>query len=147
MKGLNGYIYLETHTDQPGQVRVLTQNEEPSRSQSGDTTQIRYIAKFKNAHIAYMHVHNTLKKKLTNINTRFYATSIPEAIAAIESEKLSHERIWLDPALPEDEVNKIGEHTESFKTSHKRVDTAFLVIGAIGIMLLLFILLGGAWSA
>ncbi len=147
MKGLNGYIYLETHADQPGQVRILTQDEEPSQSQPGDGAQIRYIANFKNAHVAYMHVHNTLKKKLVDINTRFYNVSIAEAVAAIECEDLAHERVWLDPSLPDDEINKISEHTQAFKKSHKRVDRAYLVAGGIGLLLLAFILFGGVWSA
>lgn len=143
MKGLDGYIYIETHADQPGQIRVLTQDSEPAQNQPGDAVQIRYIANFKNAHIAYMHVHNTLKKKLININTRFYTAGIPEAIAAIECEDLSHERVWIDPSLPEDEVNKINEHMRTFKKSHKLVDRIYLLVGGVGLLLLLFILIGG----
>lgn len=146
MKGLNGYIYLETHADQPGQIRVLTQDEQPAHGQPDDPVQIRYIANFKNAHIAYMHVHNTLKKKLVDINTRFYTASLPEAIAAIECEDLAHERVWLDPSLTEDEVNKIDVHTLAFKKGQTLVNRAYLMVGGIGLLLLLFIILGGIWN-
>ncbi|CAA6820860.1 MAG: Unknown protein, partial [uncultured Thiotrichaceae bacterium] len=84
--------------------------------------------------------------KLVDINTRFYTASIAEAVAAIECEDLAHERVWLDPSLTEDEVNEINGHTLAFKKGHKRVDRAYLLVGGIGLLLLLFIMLGGVWS-
>lgn len=146
MKGLNGHIYLETHADKPGQVRVLTQDEAPAHSLPDDPIQIRYIADFKNAHIAYMHVHNTLKKKLQDINTRFYAVSLPEAIAAVECEDLAHQRVWLDPSLSDSEITAIVTHTDAFKNSQNWVNRIYLMVGGVGLLLLAFIVIGGVWN-
>lgn len=143
MKGLNGHIYLETHADKPGQVRVLTQEEAPIQRPADDLVQIRYIADFKNAHIAYMHVHNTLKRKLIDIDNRFYAVELPEAVAAIECADLAHQRVWIDPALSASDVAAIDMHTLSFKKSRHRVNKIYLLVGGIGVLLLSFIILGG----
>ncbi|MEZ5535696.1 MAG: hypothetical protein R3F02_08720 [Thiolinea sp.] len=142
---MKGYIYLETHPDKPGQIRILSQDDEPSPQQQNDNAQIRYIAKFRNAHIAYMHVHNTLKKKLQDINTRFYEVSLPEAIAAVECEDLPYERIWIDPALTESELKELDKQTATLQHQHQRVDKIYLFVGGLGLLLLMFILLGGVW--
>lgn len=140
-----GYIYLETHSDIPGQIRVLTQKEEPLPDHTDGAATIRYIAKFKNAHIAYMHVHNTLKRQLQDINTRFYAASLPQAIAAIECEELAHERVWIDPGLSKNELQELDQQTASLQTRHKRVDKIYLFVGGLGLLLLMFIMFGGIW--
>jgi hypothetical protein len=142
---MKGYIYLTTYADKPGQIRVLTQEDEPVPEQSADHASIRYIAKFKNAHIAYMHVHNTLKKHLQDIDTRFYKVGLPEAIAAVECEDLAHERVWIDPALTESELQQLDQQTATLQTRHQRVDKIYLFVGGLGLLLLLFILLGGVW--
>ncbi len=142
-----GYIYLETHADRPGQIRVLSQAEEPAPQQSIDGVQIRYISRFRNVHIAYMHVHNTLKKQLQDINSRFYAVSLPRAIAAVEAEDLVHERVWIDPALTESELAELEQQTCTLQKRRQWVNRIYLAVGGLGLLLLMFILFGGVWSS
>ncbi|MEZ5450842.1 MAG: hypothetical protein R3E89_18385 [Thiolinea sp.] len=93
---MKGYIYLETHPDYPGQIRILSQEQAPSPERVQAPTRMHYIARFRNAHIGYMHVHNTLKRRLEDLNERRYSATLAEAIAAIEAEDLAVQGTHLD---------------------------------------------------
>ena len=143
---MQGYIYLQTHPDYPDQVLLRTQDTEPTPNDQPPTT-LHYIAHFTNAHIAYMHVHDTLKRHMVSLNDRRYRCSLPHAIAAIEAKDLKQQRCWIAPELAADDdaQQQIAAQIHQLQQRQQRIHRRYLMAGGVGIILLMFILLGGVW--
>ncbi len=138
-----GYLYLETRPEQPGTVRLHHSDTPPARHGAGYANGIRYVARFSNGLVAQMHVHNTLKRKLLDLNTRVYQVELAEAIAAIEAEDLKHTRVWIDPALDTAVLQQIDIFMLANQQHQQRTDRLFKIAGGIGIALLLFTFIVG----
>ena len=96
---MRGYLYLQTHPEHPGLVRFLIAERNPDLNRADAGAEIRYIARFNDVDAARMHVQNALHGRLIDLDARIYRTGLAEAIAVVEADNLSHERIWIDPAL------------------------------------------------
>jgi hypothetical protein len=97
----SAYLSIETHTDQPGLIRIGLNEWRPAIP--GATAQgvrrVRYIARFNDGEAALMHAHQLLRSRLADVDARLYRCDLVTAVAAIESIGLGHTRIHLDPGL------------------------------------------------
>ncbi len=138
-----GYLYLETHREHPGMVRIVvsTRSPEPLRD-SGEPTRIRYIARFKDVDTGRMHFQNALHRHLVNIDEGLYQSSISEAIAAIEADHLDHTREWVDPSLGAEEYRRMSAISAKWRHRHARSDRLWRMVGAGAVTLLIARALG-----
>lgn len=139
-----GYLYLQTHPDHPGMVRFLIGDNTPEPDPVSGTHDpaIRYIARFSDIEAAQMHVQNSLRRQLVDIDTHMYRTSLPEAMAVIESDDLKHERVWLDPSLGERELGLMEQSAKIRRSRLRRSDRIWQGVGLLFVALLLLRALG-----
>jgi len=134
-----GFLYLQTHRDHPGLIRVLKAEHPPALEfKPDDPVAIRYIARFNDLDAARMHFHNAMPRRLVDVNASLYRTTLPEAIANIETCELRHQRFWIDPDLSEDELQRITTHSERQGRRHRRNEIIWRIIGALALLGLLF---------
>ncbi len=139
-----GYLYLQTHPDHPGIVRFLTRDTKPDTDPASDSHEpaVRYVARFIDIEAAQMHVQNNLRHQLIDIDTHMYRTSLPEAMAVVESDDLKHERIWLDPSLGEQELGLMEQSTRVLRSKARRFDRLWQGVGIMFVVLLVLRALG-----
>ena len=132
-----GYLYLQTHPDHPGMVRFLTRDTLPDTDPASDSHEpaIRYVARFSDIEAAQMHVQNSLRHQLIDIDTHMYRASLPEAMAVVESDDLKHERVWLDPALGEQELELMEQSTRARRNKSRRIDRFWQGLGFLFVAL------------
>jgi hypothetical protein len=132
----SGFLSLETHFNHRDLVRVRMWEKMPDLAKPDDETQIRYLARFQDIEAAQMHVQNMMHGALVNLEQRIYEKPLVEMIACVEADELDHARVWLDPAINQDEL----AHIESLVNRHKRhrkwVDLAWQAAGIAGLILL-----------
>jgi len=133
-----GYLFLETHTEHPDLVRCLTLDRMPSKEGKAGAA-VRYIARFTDIDAAQMHVQNTLRHALVDINEHIYRVDLATAVAAIEADELKHEKVWMDDSLDSAEVKSL---TEDYQSKHQRQDAAWRLVGMFALGLLILGLLG-----
>jgi hypothetical protein len=133
-----GYLYLETHSEHPGLVRCLGLDRMPSTEGEAGTG-VRYVARFTDIDAALMHVQNSLRHSLVDINEHLYRVDIATAVAAIEADELNHERVWMDDTLDGEELRS---RTEDYRAKHRKQDAVWRAVGMIAVALLLLGLLG-----
>ncbi|MGD8911432.1 MAG: hypothetical protein PVI97_01615 [Candidatus Thiodiazotropha sp.] len=124
-----GYLTLETHPDHQDMVRVKIMDDLPNTQATTHGSQIRYIARFNDIEAGQMHLHNILHNDLVDLDNHLYLIDLKLAIAAIEADRLSHTRVWIDPSLSDSERTLIDEQTNKFKQRHKRWDRIWLFVG------------------
>ena len=133
-----GVLYLETHASHPGLVRVALADALPPTDAGPDgAARLRYAARFADSEAALMHTHELLRRRLVDIDARLYRTSLPAAIAAIESLDLSHRRLYVDPGLDADSVAAIGAAQTRLVRHRQVVDRVWTVVGYVALGLLL----------
>jgi hypothetical protein len=131
-----GVLYLETHAAHPGLVRVALADAPPPTG-TNVAARMRYAARFADRDAALMHTHELLRRRLVDVDARLYRTSLPAAIAAIESLDLSHRRLYVDPDLDADSVAAI-RRTQTRLVRHRQVvDRVWTVVGYVVLGLLL----------
>lgn len=136
----NGYLCIDTHTDHPGLLRLLTSLHTPQLPHAQDTgsEHISYVARFNDIEAAMMHTHTLLRRCLLDPDAHLYRVSLAQAIAAIESLDLKHSRVYLDPDLDENQLAQISHATDTLTIRRKRRSRLIDAIGylALGIILL-----------
>ena len=132
-----GYVYLETHPDHPGMIRLLCSEERPEPGMASDGGYVRYVARFNDMDAGEMHAHTTLRRSLVDINTHLYRASLPDAMAAIEADDLNHQREWIDPNLDPTELERVEDRSEVLRERHRRSEMMWRIVGVIGIILLI----------
>ena len=138
----SGFLYIKTHSDDPGTVRVLVSPREPAIGGRQNEDIVRYIARFNDVDGGRMHVQNLLCRALTDTDTRTYRVSVAEAIAAVESDNLAHRRVWIDPALSESELTEISEIIARRLANARGADRAWYAVGLAFIVLLFLQVIG-----
>ena len=138
----SGYLFLETHAEHPGMVRCLTQDRMPSTTEKAAGTEVRYIARFKDIEAAQMHVHNSLRHLLVDIDEHLYRVELAQALAAVESDELSHEQVWIDDNLNSEERRRVKSLTDDYRLKRRRQDLIWRAVGAVALVMLLLGLLG-----
>lgn len=133
----SGYVYLQTHREHPGLVRLLSSEHPPATGTSDEETQVRYVAHFLDMDAGKMHAHEVLRRTLLDINTNLYKAPLPDAMAAIEADGLTHRREWLDPALEDAALERVGTLASKLRKRHHLMDVFWRVVGVIGIILLI----------
>lgn len=133
-----GVLYLETHAAHPGLVRVALADVPPPTEVGADAAaRVRYAARFADGDAALMHAHELLRRRLVDLDARLYRTSLPAAIAAVESLDLSHRRLYVDPGLDADSVATIRRAQARLVRHRQVVDRIWTVVGYIVLGLLL----------
>lgn len=131
-----GVLYLETHAAHPGLVRVALADAPPPTG-TNVPARVRYAARFADRDAALMHTHELLRRRLVDVDARLYRTSLPAAIAAIESLDLSHHRLYVDPGLDADSVAAIGAAQTRLVRHRQLADRVWTVVGYVALGLLL----------
>lgn len=132
-----GFLTLITHSDHPGLVRARIRNKLPELKRQEDGSEIRYVARFKDIDAGLMHVQNVMHSALADLEHRIYRVSLPQMIACVEADDLDHARIWMDPALSAGELAEIDRLTKQRKSSRRRIDQIWQIVGWLGLLLLL----------
>lgn len=145
-----GYLAIEAPPqgmNQPGLIKVLSWDELP-HSESGDADSadqrkypenIHYIAQFNDILAATMHFHNGLRHNLEDLNEHIYRAELTHAIAIIEAENdLRHERIWIDPAINQEELDIIKEDADRIRSKKEKINKAIRIVGYLAVGLLIF---------
>ncbi len=134
----SGVLYLETHAAHPSLVRVALADALPPTDAGPDAAvRVRYAARFADGDAALMHTHELLRRRLVDIDARLYRTSLPAAIAAIESLDLSHRRLYVDPGLDANSVAAIARAQARLVHHRQVVDRVWTVVGYVALGLLL----------
>lgn len=135
-----GYVYLETHPEHPGLVRLLASENRPAVR--GRSCLVRYVARFKDMSAGKMHAHLAMRRQLLDINRNLYRIALPDAMAAIEADSIRHVRDWIDPELDAASLCRLEDRAELLRRRHRRVDAAcrYVGIGAIILLLLMTLL-------
>lgn len=133
-----GVLYLETHATHPGLVRMALADVPPPTDAGTDAApRVRYAARFADGDAALMHAHELLRRRLVDLDARLYRTSLPAAIAAVESLDLSHWRLYVDPGLDANSVVAIGRAQARLVRHRQVVDRIWTVVGYVVLGLLL----------
>lgn len=132
-----GYLSIETHPDHPGRVRLRLSPEPPDMATAG-ASQTRFVARYNDADAALMHVHESLRRNLVDIDSRLYRVELAHAIAAADAVALRHRVTYLDPQLDSEARAQIGAWGDRLRERRRRVEQLFRAVGytAIGLLLL-----------
>lgn len=133
-----GYLYIETHEQRPGLVRLLHQGGplDPPAAGSSEAERIRYIARFNDVSTAHMHAHELLRRHLVNVDTGLYRVDIARAVASAESVGLGHTRLYLDPGLEAETQREIERLTAAYSERRRRTARFWALIGYLAAGLL-----------
>ena len=133
-----GYLYLETHTEHPGLVRLVLAESPPATEPVRHSShRVRYLARFSDGAAALMHAHELLRHELVDLGGRLYRTDLPFAIAAVESLDLSHRQLYVDPELGPDTRALIERTRGRLVGRRQTVDRIWTTVGYIVLGLLL----------
>ena len=132
-----GYLYLVTHSEHPGLIRVLTAQRKPAPEAAADGSAIRYLVWCNDVETARFHLHTALRRKLVDIDSQLYQSDLAEAIAAIAADDLRHRQLWIDPSLEPDYLQRVESLTRLKSAKQRRIDRVWQTVGGVGITLLL----------
>ena len=134
-----GYLSVQTHDGHLGWSRLVVSSHQPDPAPTaGSPSHIRYIAWFSDSETAFMHAHESLRRRLIDPDTHLYKIPLEHAIAAIESIDLRHKVTYQDPTLGEQSRAAIADLIAANKLRKQRTDRFFETMGYIGIAILLF---------
>ncbi len=136
-----GYLFLETHEDHPGLVRVMTDGDAPEPGADRGPGRIRYVARFTDIDTGRMHLHQLLRRKLVNVGAGLYRVDLADAIAAAEAIDLLHTRQWLDPDLGPEVLRRVEEDANRLRRRHRLRDRLWRFVGGCAIAVLILNLL------
>lgn len=137
-----GYLSIETHADHAAMVHILLTDTQPDPEPTTRAARrIRYIARFNDSDAGLMHAQEILKRRLQDPDTRLYSVPLEQAVAALESSDLRHQRMYLDPTLGDDSRAEIAKLIKRHRRWRRRRNAFFRAVGVIAIGLLLLNLL------
>ena len=132
-----GYLYLVTHTEHPGLIRVMNARHMPALEHAADGSAVRYLVRCNDVETAELHLHSALRWNLLDIDNHLYRSDLLQAIAAIAADDPRHRQIWLDPSLEPNELKRIETLTRLRRARRRRIDLMWQAIGGVGIALVL----------
>lgn len=138
----SGYLYVTTHTAQPGTVSLGIADQQPLPEQFGDGLHLHYVARFNDVEAARMHAHEVLKRKLVDIDAHRYRASLVQALVAVEAVELRHERVWQDPGLAWEDLHTVTTGARARHYRHLYKDKIWQLVGAAALCLLALRALG-----
>ena len=108
--------------------------EMPQADEAAGETQLCYVARFGDVDAARMHVHEQLHHHLVDVDSGLYRCSLIEAMAAIESDALRHERVWIDHSLSEQTVERMELATEQLRRREMRIAHLWRLVGTAALI-------------
>lgn len=132
-----GYLLLSRAPERPGHVIVSTADDMPEAMPAG----LLWAARFNDIETAQMHAHNRLCRKLVDIDQHLYKVASGRAIAALDTEYLRHERVYLDETLSDEENDDIEQWSGYYTRRHNWSSKLFTWIGYLFVAYLLYLLL------
>ena len=138
----SGYLFIETHPDHPGLIRLGDSRDEPAYPQGEMGARVRYIAKYNDLRVAHMHVHEVLRHHLVDCDRGLYRVGLGTAMAAIEVGELRHVRKWIDPAIGKSECEHMRAEVAQLKAHRHRVERTWQWVGYVALGWLCLRLLG-----
>jgi hypothetical protein len=139
-----GYLFLETHPSHPGLLRLQASTKVPRPPQGTAGGEIRYIAEFQDLDTAYMRTQCALRSGLIDLDSGLWRAELVQTMAIIESEILSHRRVWIDPALDDQQLRELDRKTDDQQRRRARFDRLWNRVGLLGIALLMVQIM--SWS-
>lgn len=137
-----GFLCLHVAPDHPGIVRVVVSDAAPEGLPAPADGSLVYVARFRDVDAARMHAHESLRRGLVDVEQRLYRADVVQAVAAVEADDLGHQRVWIEPSLVHDQGRQIAALKKSILRRRERRDRVWRTVGALGILLLAFKLLG-----
>jgi hypothetical protein len=134
-----GFLTLITHPEHPELVRAQIRDELPELKSQQDGGEVRYVARFRDGEAALMHVQNVMHSHLENLENRIYRRPLEQMIACVEADGLEHERVWIDPALDDEKLRQLDRDIKKRKSSRKRGEQAWQIVGYLALLLLILI--------
>ncbi len=135
-----GYLSIETRADRPGLIRIALSTQCPAvpEDRTDGPLRVRYIARVNDREAAMMHVHQLLRGRLVDLDSRIYRGDLVTAVAAIESLGLAHERIYLDLESDGEHCSLINTKVLSLAAKRRRYERFWNAVGytALGFLLL-----------
>ena len=133
----SGYLYLVTHQQHPGLLRVLTAQHQPTLQQASGGSAIRYLVRCNDVETASLHLHTALRRRLVDIDNHLYRCDLTQAIAAVAADDLRHRQVWIDPSLKPEELRQVAALTSLRRARQRQIDRFWRTVGGVGIALLL----------
>lgn len=133
----SGFLCLQTHRDHPGLVRILCLEKLPELTSRNEPARIRYVARFRDLEAGQMHLHQMIRRGLTDLENRIYRGRLEVMAADLESIELEHRRIWIDPSLSKAQLEEIAYRSSRLMKRKRYRHLAWQSVGAAGILLLL----------
>lgn len=134
-----GHLLLLATPDKPGHVNVATADEMPEPPPQN----LLWAARFNDIETAAMHAHNRLCRKLVDIDQHLYKVATGRAIAALDTESLRHERVYLEDALSEEVKADIEQWSGYYTKRHHWANKVITWFGYLFVGYLLFLLVFG----
>jgi hypothetical protein len=113
---LQGYLFLVSNPSYPGYFRLVCKSEDEyadssTRLDDPDSNAL-LVVRFTDIDTAKLHAHSALNRHLVDIDTHLYKVEAADAIAALETIELPHERVYIDPTI-EQSVDRRVEKLEA----------------------------------
>lgn len=140
----SGLLYLETSPTHSGLVRIRFLAD-PLHEISGteidpdDDAQQRLVLRFHDIEAAAMHAHQCMRRYLVDVDTHTYRIPLPEAIACLQAIELRHQTVFIDPDLPERDVQSIETQVAALHRRAKTVDRIWQIVGGLAIAFLVLL--------
>ena len=88
-----------------------------------------------------MHAHEFMRRSLLDLNNHLYRIALTEAIAGIDTIRLPHRQIWLDPGIPLQALEIIDRRSKEIRHTQQRIESIVNFIGYSALAWLAFNLL------
>jgi hypothetical protein len=132
-----GFLFLQTSPSHPGLVRILTTTAEAPNPASRDgpaaDPPIRFVARFNDLDAARLHAFSALRRHLVDLDAGLFRVGIIDAIAAVDSIRLPHRLMFLDPGLSAEEKSLLTARIGRHRRRGRRADQAWRLVGWIAI--------------
>ncbi len=137
-----GYLSLSSDPEQPGVLRVRASREPPAGIPTPQDPDLRYVARFDDLDAGRMHLHESLRHGLLDVESGRYRADLAFAVAALEADGLRHERVWIDPAAGPEVLSRVARQVDDLKRGQRRRDRLWRCVGWGAIVLLACRVLG-----
>ena len=138
-----GHLYLQTNTNDPGVIRARTQDAVPPGGDVGEGARNIWVGHYRDVDTGLMHLHNVLRRHLVDIDDHTYRVGLAQAIAAVETEPLSHQRVYLDTDLDPQTQADTQRWETYYRRRQQRVSLVIRWISYLAVGYLLIILVFG----
>ncbi|MCB1755187.1 MAG: hypothetical protein KDJ38_06680 [Gammaproteobacteria bacterium] len=137
----SGHVYLALDSRHKGLIRLAGSEVVPD--EITDSGRILWVGRFQDRDAGMMHAHNRLCRRLVDIDQRLYDAPVAQAIAALETDNLPHQRVFIDPSLDAQTRHDLDRWAAYYRQRERRLETLVGWIRVTAISLLVFNFLFG----